>query len=165
MKETLEGTGVLSLDELMRAPGMPTEGRMGEGPVAIIECTQEIPCDPCVDACPHGAIEMAGGITGLPQLLGERCTGCGVCIAQCPGQAIFVVHVDYGPEWALLMIPYEFHPLPRVHARVSLLDREGRVVGEGEVLKVRNPRKNDRTPVISLRVPRGLIMGVRNICF
>ena len=34
---------------------------MNQGPVAIIECVQEIPCDPCVDACRQGAIIDRGG--------------------------------------------------------------------------------------------------------
>jgi hypothetical protein len=48
---------------------------------------------------------------------------------------------------------------------VKALNREGKVVGEAKVLKVMNPKKNDRTPVISLLVPKKLAMEVRNIRF
>ena len=165
MPGTLKTTGILSKDELMESPGMPTKERMEEGPIAIIECIQEIPCDPCVEACRHNAIEIGEDITCLPRLIEEKCTGCGICIADCPGQAIFVVDLNYSPEGSFLMIPYEFFPLPTVDSTVMALDREGKVVGEAKVLKVSNPKKNDTTPVISLLVPKDLILDIRNISF
>lgn len=165
MPGILKTTGVLSKDELMNCPGMPTRERMKEGPVAIIECIQEIPCDPCVEACRHNAIEIGEDITFLPRLIEDKCTGCGICIARCPGLAIFVVDLNYSSEGALIMIPYEFLPLPKVHSTVMALNREGKVVGEARVLKVSNPKKNDRTPVISLLVPKDLILDIRNISF
>jgi len=165
MKGTLKTTGVLRGKELLSCPGVPTKKRMKQGPVAIIECVQEIPCDPCVDTCRQGAISIGEDITQLPQLIEDKCTGCGICIAGCPGQAIFVVDLNYSKQKALLMIPYEFYPLPKADTKVKALDREGKVVGEAKVLKVMNPKKNDRTPVISLLVPRELAMEIRNIRF
>ncbi|HNV72562.1 MAG TPA: 4Fe-4S ferredoxin, partial [Candidatus Ozemobacteraceae bacterium] len=58
---------------------LPTPERMKKGPVAIIECFQDIPCDPCVTACPTKAIHMQSGITDKPHLEEKRCTGCGMC--------------------------------------------------------------------------------------
>jgi Na+-translocating ferredoxin:NAD+ oxidoreductase RNF subunit RnfB len=165
MKGTLKTTGVLRGKELLSCPGVPTKKRMKQGPVAIIECVQEIPCDPSVDTCRQGAISIGEDITQLPQLIEDKCTGCGICIAGCPGQAIFVVDLNYSKQKALLMIPYEFYPLPKADTKVKALDREGKVVGEAKVLKVMNPKKNDRTPVISLLVPRELAMEIRNIRF
>jgi Fe-S-cluster-containing hydrogenase component 2 len=165
MKGRLQTTGILRGKELWSCPGVPTKKRMGKGPVAIIECVQEIPCDPCVDSCRQGAITIGEDITQLPQLMEDKCTGCGICIAGCPGQAIFVVDLNYSKQKALLMIPYEFYPLPKADSKVKALDREGKVVGEAKVLKVMNPKKNDRTPVISLLVPKELAMEIRNIRF
>lgn len=165
MPGILKTTGILSKDELMNCPGMPTRERMKEGPVAIIECIQEIPCDPCVEACRHHAIEIGEDITLLPRLIEDKCTGCGICIARCPGLAIFVVDLNYSSEGALIMIPYEFLPLPKVHSTVMALNRGGKVVGEARVIKVSNPKKNDRTPVISLLVHKDLILDIRNISF
>lgn len=165
MRERREKTGIVSKDELAGCPGMPTKNRMDRGPVAVIECVQEIPCDPCVQSCPHHAIEIGEEITGLPRLIEDKCTGCGLCIAPCPGQAIFVVDMNHSPERGMVMIPYEFSPLPKIHSTVKALDREGKVVGEARVVKVGNPKRNNRTPVISLLVPRDLVMDVRNIRF
>ena len=165
MKSTLKTTGILLGKELLSCPGVPTKKRMNQGPVAIIECVQEIPCDPCVDACRQGAIRIGEDITQLPQLMEDKCTGCGTCIAGCPGQAIFVVDLNYSKQKALIMIPYEFLPLPKLDSKVKALNREGKIVGEVKVVKVMNSRRNDRTPVISLLVPKELAMEVRNIRF
>jgi Fe-S-cluster-containing hydrogenase component 2 len=118
-----------------------------------------------VEACRHGAIFIGEDITQLPRLIEEKCTGCGICIPGCPGQAIFVVDLNYSKQRALLMIPYEFYRLPKPNSKVKALNREGKVVGEAKVLKVMNPKKNDRTPVISLLVPKELAMEIRNIRF
>ena len=163
MKATLKITGILCGEELENSPGMPSRRRMEQGPVAIIECTQEIPCDPCADACRRGAIEIGEDITQLPRLLEEKCNGCGTCVPACPGLAIFVVDLNYSAEGALLKIPYEFLPLPRANSSVLALDREGKVIGEAKILKLSNPKKNDRTPVVSLLVPKELVLDIRNI--
>ena len=67
-------------------------------PIAVIECCEEIPCNPCMSACPHHAIVIEGGIHHIPQLKPELCVGCGICVARCSGQAIFVVgqEQEYG---------------------------------------------------------------------
>jgi Na+-translocating ferredoxin:NAD+ oxidoreductase RNF subunit RnfB len=165
MKGTLKTTGILRGKELSSCPGVPTKKRMEKGPVAIIECAQEIPCDPCVEACRYGAIFIGEDITQLPRLIEEKCTGCGTCIPGCPGQAIFVVDLNYSKQRALVMIPYEFYPLPKPNSKVKALDKEGEIVGEAKVLKVRNFKKNDRTPVVSLLVPKKVAMEIRNIRF
>ena len=44
----------------------PPEERMAKGRVAVIECVQEIPCNPCENACRLGAITIGEQITNLP---------------------------------------------------------------------------------------------------
>ena len=68
----------------------PCEERVTRGGCAILECFQKIPCDPCVDACPHGAITIEGNINDMPVLDFDKCNGCGLCVSKCPGLAIFV---------------------------------------------------------------------------
>ena len=84
MKE-YERTGVLTAHDIH----MPSENYLSKG-VAIIECVQEIPCNPCVDICPFDAISMEN-INAPPIVDYEKCTGCAHCVAICPGLAIFVV--------------------------------------------------------------------------
>ena len=48
-----EKTGILSHKDLQ----IPSQKQLEKG-VAILECVQEIPCNPCVDSCPVHAISM-----------------------------------------------------------------------------------------------------------
>lgn len=163
MAMCLTETGFISEEELKKAPGIPSIERLQKGPVAILECIQEIPCDPCKNACAKGAILIEGNIINLPQLKADLCTGCGLCIPDCPGLAIFVVDMAYSKNRASIMMPYEYLPLPRVGDMVSALDREGNLVGKAKVIEVINSRKSNRTPVIKIEVKKGLAMTVRNI--
>ena len=43
----LINTGYLEYEELESIQTLPSDERYAEGPVAIIECVQEIPCNPC----------------------------------------------------------------------------------------------------------------------
>jgi ferredoxin len=161
----LEKDGFLSVEELAGLPGMPTAERLAQGPVVIIECAQEIPCNPCEDACRQGAIQVGEAITNLPALIEENCTGCGLCIARCPGQAIFVVDMTYSDKEATVQLPYEFLPLPAREDVVQGLNRAGDQICTGRVVKVLNPKGFDRTPVITVAMPKECAMQVRNIAW
>ena len=127
----------------------------------MIECVQKIPCNPCATVCPKGAITIEGNITNIPQVDFDKCNGCGLCIANCPGLAIFSVDESLPDNKAEVGIPFEFKPLPEVGEKVNLLNRAGEVIGTGEVRKVRNPKSYDRTPIIYLLVPQELSLDVR----
>jgi len=162
MKKTCSKTGVLSDEELKAIPGFPSEEALRKGPVAIIKCAEEIPCNPCVEACPKGAIAIEGGINNLPILDFEKCSGCGLCIPSCPGLAIFVVDVTFLETEGLVKLPYEFLPLPEEGDRVMLMDREGKEIGEGTVHGVFTSRRFDHTAVITIRVPKDLALEVNH---
>ena len=81
----------------------PSEERLQKGPVAILECFQKIPCAPCVKACPQGAITIGEDINEIPTFNADKCIGCGQCIVNCPGQAIFVVDLTYSEDCACLL--------------------------------------------------------------
>jgi len=148
--------------------GIPP-ARLARGPVAVVECLERIPCNPCVEACPQGAITMPGDINELPVLDPDTCTGCGLCVSGCPGLAIFIVDTTFAPGEALVSLPYEFLPLPEKgdpstgsgQAVVTALDRDGQPVGEARVVRARKTKKMDRTAVVSLAVPAELAMTVR----
>ena len=145
-------TGVLTPKDLH----LPTEQQLQKG-VAILECTQEIPCNPCVDSCPVHAISMKD-INAPPQMNYDACIGCTKCVGICPGLAIFVVqHIG---EKALVTLPYEFYPVPKVNDRVKGLDREGKARCDATVKKV---RKQGKTMVVTIEIPRSLSIDIRNI--
>lgn len=163
MGKGIDSTGVPSIEELKKTPGFPSEKRLMEGPVAVIECVQEIPCNVCEEVCPFGAIEVGEPIINLPKLDEEKCRGCGKCVASCPGLAIFVVDYTFSQDEALISLPYEFLPLPNVGSIVDAADRYGRVVTKGRVVKVVDGKKFDHTAIVSIAIPKKYINEVRSI--
>jgi Fe-S-cluster-containing hydrogenase component 2 len=157
----IEKTGIASLEDLKKV--MPSKERLEQGACVILECFQQIPCNPCSEACPQKAIRIEGNINNLPAVDYEKCTGCGICISKCPGLAIFVVHKNYDEHNGLVMLPYEFLPIPKVGDIVDGLSREGKKLCSAKVVRVLLTKKQDRTAIISILVPKELIMEVRNI--
>jgi sarcosine oxidase subunit alpha len=136
--------------------------RKNASPYVVIECPEKIPCDPCVDACPNGAISIPGSIIELPQIDYEKCTGCLVCIPRCPGLAIFVV--DETPEdHSLVYIPYEFIPRPKKGDTAKGLDRDGKERCDVTVVKVIDAKKFDRCAIVGFSVPKKLAREIRAI--
>jgi len=131
--------------------------------VAIVECFQEIPCNPCVKACRRGAITMPNDINDVPILDSELCNGCSLCVSLCPGLAIFIVDRTYSDEMALVKLPYEYVPVPETGQYVTTLSRAGEELGSHEVVKVTSGGVKNMTYTISLAVPQELAMEVREI--
>jgi Fe-S-cluster-containing hydrogenase component 2 len=152
-------SGRLSAAEL--ASVLPTAARLAQGPVAVIECVQQIPCNPCEKACPFGAIAVGGDVTALPAIDHNACRGCGLCVSRCPGLAIFVV--DASGDDAKIMLPYEYLPLPAAGDAITALDRSGAPVGRGRVLGVNTAAANDGTPVVTVAVAKELANTVRSL--
>lgn len=155
--------GVPSREELEKSPGYPGIERLRRGPVAVIECIQEIPCNPCEAACPSGAITVAPSINSIPKLDEDRCTGCGSCISSCPGLAIFVLDLCHDSKSALVSFPFEYLPLPLIGEEVPASDRKGKVLCKGKVVKIIDKSTNGHTPVISILIPQKYALLVRGI--
>lgn len=163
MSKGIKKTGLPSWEELKASPGIPCDKRLEEGPVAFIECVQEIPCNPCEEACPYGAIEVGKPITNLPKLKADKCKGCGICIAACPGLAIFKVHKNYSKTTSLVEFPFEYYPLPEKGEEVRCVNRAGEFITKGKVIKVVNLDKFDSTPLITVEIPKQYCLEVRSI--
>lgn len=161
----LQATGIPTREEIEKVA--PPAERMAKGPVAVFECFERIPCDPCHSACKSGAVKPFADINDLPQVDFDRCNGCGMCVAACPGLAVFVVDETYSPTEDLVKVPYEFLPAAKAGDSVKLLDRAGCVVGEGIVRSafLGGGKGKMGTWVVSVSVPKGLGMTVRAIRF
>lgn len=147
-----EKTGILSIKELQ----VPSKKQLEKG-VAILECVQEIPCNPCVDSCPVHAISMKD-INAPPVNNFEKCIGCTKCVGVCPGLAIFVVKITEDKAW--ITLPYEFIPVPKVGDTVQALDRTGHLRSNALVKKI---VKYGKTLIITIEVQSSLAMDIRNI--
>ncbi|MBO6142229.1 MAG: 4Fe-4S binding protein [Lachnospira sp.] len=156
-------TGYLEYEELKELQTLPDEERFAKGPVAVIECVQEIPCNPCEMACKFGAIQIGEPITNLPHLISEKCVGCGVCVSRCSGMAIFVVNKVYSDTTATVSFPYEYYPLPKKGDVTDAVNRKGETVCKGTIINVVNPASYDHTPVITVEIPKEYADEVRSI--
>ncbi|HDD36100.1 MAG TPA: 4Fe-4S dicluster domain-containing protein [Archaeoglobus veneficus] len=149
--------GYLEKDEL---PPFPSRERLEKKPVAYIECPQPIPCSPCLEACKYDAIKMEN-INDPPKIDYEKCNGCMACIRVCPGLAIVIMRIKDGKGY--LTMPYEFTPWLKKGDKVKLLNRKGEEVGEGKVVWVLPPEKNDRTSLVRVEIDPDLLFEVRAV--
>jgi len=153
--------GIPTKDDIAKIT--PSDERFAKGPVAIVECFQEIPCNPCVKACKRGAINMQNDINSLPVLDDKLCNGCSLCVSFCPGLAIFTVDKTYSEELALVKLPFEYVPVPQAGQQVTGLSRAGEELGNFEVIRATSGGKKNKTYTISVAVPKELAMEVRDI--
>ncbi len=150
--------GYIADDEIERYPGVTHK----KGVHPVIECTQNIPCNPCQDACPKKCISIGSNITSLPIVTEEGdCINCGMCVASCSGQAIFLVDEDCGDGTATVTLPYEFLPLPESGTKGIALGRNGQAVCKAEVVSVKSAKAFDKTHLLTMRVPKEYAMTAR----
>lgn len=154
----LINTGVPTCEQIEQR--LPSPERRARGPYAMVECFQEIPCNPCSTSCPFDAILPMGDINEIPMIDHDRCTGCGVCAGVCPGLAIFIIDESVGDGTASVTIPYEFRPLPEKGETVRAVNREGCVIGDAIVTRVLLSKKT-KTPLVTVCVAAELVHEVR----
>jgi len=161
LSTSLLKNGYIDESEITNFPGVTINAK---GIHPVIECTQNIPCNPCQDACINHCIKIGCNITSLP-IVDEnvKCTGCGMCVASCSGQAIFLVNETYEQGYATVTIPYEFLPLPKAGDMGIGLDRSGAEVCEVQVLEVRSAKPMDHTNLLTMKVPVDMAMKARFI--
>ena len=161
LSANLLARGFVADDEMA---AFPSANQQQEKIHPVIECTQNIPCNPCQDACPVGCIKVGSNITSLPVLDGEKkCIGCGMCVASCPGQAIFLIKEE--AEQAEITLPYEFMPLPKKGDKGTALSRSGQPLCEAEVVAVKSVATMDHTNLLTMRVPKAYAGTARFIRF
>ena len=124
-------------------------------PKAVTECFEAIPCNPCSTSCPFDAITIGEDINTPPVVDFDKCTGCGICVFSCPGLAIFTVQAK--EDYLVFKIPYEFVPYPYEGEIMDAVNRGGMVIGECEILRVKNSIKQDRTILLHVKVQRDLL--------
>lgn len=156
---TLESTGIATRE--MFEALLPSAERRAKGPYVVMECYEEIPCNPCSTSCPFHAVHMES-LNACPRCDYDACSGCGSCVSRCPGLACFVINETVGGGKIDITIPYEVLPLPKKGETVEVLGRDGSVVGSGEIVRVLSGEKLDHTNVVTMRVNQNLLYEARN---
>ena len=128
----------------------------------MIDCPQEIPCNPCHFSCKVGAIRI-DGLKNRPQFFPEKCVGCDNCVAACPGQACFLVDMEYSETEATIDFPFEFLPVPQAGEKRIARANDGTDVCVGTVVEVLERKAWQGTRVVRLAVPKECIEKVRGM--
>ena len=118
---------------------------------AITECYEEIPCNPCSTVCPVNAIHIGEDINTPPVVNFELCTGCGICVYNCPGLAIVTAQIV--EDKARFKLPYEFRPLPIKEEIWDGVNRSGEVICKALIERVTYTARVDRTALVQVTVP------------
>ena len=153
--------GFLDMEEIKDIPGFPGLEVLSRKKCVVVECSQNIPCNPCETDCPKNAITVGEPITNLPVVDKEKCVGCGLCVAKCPGLAIFLVD-QTSQDYDTVTMPYEYYPLPKKGQEVYCLSRSGQFLTMGNVVHIVMTKAHDRTAVVEVKVPKRYGMEVRN---
>jgi NADPH-dependent 2,4-dienoyl-CoA reductase/sulfur reductase-like enzyme/Pyruvate/2-oxoacid:ferredoxin oxidoreductase delta subunit/bacterioferritin-associated ferredoxin len=128
----------------------------------VIRCVQEIPCDPCIHICPKNMIAMKGDpVFGLPEVTKDECTGCTLCVAECPGLAITLVDLRAEGTEGLVTVPFELLKKDVNEGdEVDAVDLDGNTVCRGRVERVAARVRYDRTILVTLRVPADMAIAI-----
>ena len=133
----------------------------------VIRCAQEIPCNPCTEACVLQSIKIKEPtMMGRPQFEGD-CLGCARCVSICPGLAITLVDKRYDKtkKTARVVIPWEMpEGTIKTGQSVKTTGMEGEVIGEGKVIAMKKSEWQNRRTLVSLEVPykeANLVAGIQ----
>ena len=88
-----------------------------------------------------------------------------MCVASCPGQAIFLVNEEAAEDYATVTLPYEFLPVPTAGTRGRGLSRSGEEICDAVVESVRCVSAFDHTNLLTMRVPEDCAMEKQPVPF
>lgn len=148
----LNKTGVPTLEQLLSK--FPSLDKLNK-PKAVIECYEDIPCNPCETSCPFDAIHIGDNINAQPVLDVDKCTGCTICVTACPGLAITVAEMF--DDKVTFKIPYELTPLPNRGDVVKGVNRNGDVICDAVIERAVISRVANNTGLLTVSVPKEFV--------
>jgi len=133
------------------------------GAVAVVDCREEIPCNPCEDACRRGAISVGENVCAVPRYDPGLCDGCGRCVALCPGMAIFLLDRSEDNGKVRITLSYEMREEIKEGDEAWAMDGEGRPLGKGKIVKVAKMSKSGVGLLVTLQAPEEWALKVRGV--
>ncbi len=126
------------------------------GVFPIINCAQEIPCNPCTTVCPKNCIKLDGDtIMDVPIYANDACIGCEQCVSICPGLAITLVDYRKSSNYVVVTVPFEFEENKiKKGDTVIAVDTEGNKIEDDEVLDIKNIKSNNKTLLVKLKASK-----------
>ena len=119
----------------------------------VFQCFQEIPCNPCTTVCPKGCISLVGkfgNIMDTPSYTLDECTGCGLCVAICPGLAVSLAkRIDEAS--AEVVLPHEYLIGFSPGDMINVTDIDGNILEKAEVKHIRLNKKY-RTHLVTVKM-------------
>jgi NADPH-dependent 2,4-dienoyl-CoA reductase/sulfur reductase-like enzyme/Fe-S-cluster-containing hydrogenase component 2/bacterioferritin-associated ferredoxin len=122
----------------------------------VIRCAQEIPCNPCTEACVLQSIKIKEPtMMGRPKFEGD-CLGCTRCVSICPGLAITIVDKRYDKtkKTARVVVPWEMpEGTIKTGQTVKTTGMDGEQIGKGKIIAMKKSAWQNRRTLVSLEVP------------
>lgn len=134
-----------------------------EGPLAFLDCWEEIPCNPCEGACRKGAITVGPDICAPPSYDPDKCDGCGKCVSICPGMAVFILDRSVGGGLARVTLPYEMRDEMGVEQEAWVVDGEGNELAKGKIVRVSGAARIGQTLLVTVEVGEEWALKVRGV--
>ncbi|MEW6552959.1 MAG: 4Fe-4S binding protein [Actinomycetota bacterium] len=134
-----------------------------KGAVAVLVCREQIPCNPCEEACRRGAIVVGEDICTPPRYDPSRCDGCGRCVAICPGMAVVLLDRSPGGGRARVTLPYEMRDAVEAGGEAWALDAEGVPLGKGRIVRTAKASRKDAAMLVTLEVPEEWSLKVKGL--
>lgn len=129
----------------------------------ILDCNQKILCNVCEFICSSNIIKIGNNISDIPETVSKNCIGCGRCVANCPGQACFLIKFNNSEKTASIILPFESLDTPEIGDEVITVDNNGRFITKAKVLRIRQNRIFNMTKLIELKVPKSKVYKIRGI--
>lgn len=125
-----------------------------EGVYPVFHCVQEIPCNPCVHACPLDLIKIdSSDIRKQPKIESiEACIGCAKCLVNCSGLAITLVDYRKSQDTVRITLPCEFTQEQIGRNPLDLVDMNGNALGTYEIVSFKYLKNNNHTRIIQFDV-------------
>lgn len=130
----------------------------------LIDCPERIACDVCAAVCDRGVIRVKQTVTNRPEVVNEgNCRNCGLCVAHCPGQAVFLVS-ETGPDGQCrITLPYELDEEAVRGRGLLAVDNRGQPLGPARLIRVWQSERFNNTCLLEVSVSGAIASRVRGI--